>query len=99
MLGKLASLFLIAIAAYGQELPPTTLSVVVTDSKGNRVHTLTRSDFQVAKAEVTDLTDSPKTARRVVVLFDTTSIALSSRNTIINALRDFLAKSLRPGDR
>ncbi|HEY8183735.1 MAG TPA: VWA domain-containing protein [Thermoanaerobaculia bacterium] len=85
-------------ALYGQ----TTFSVVVTDSKGNRVRTLHREDFQIAKNEITAFADASTTAaipRRIAVLFDITTIELPARAMIVESLRDFFAKTLRPGDR
>jgi VWFA-related protein len=85
-------------ALHGQ----TTLSVVVTDSKGNRISSLHREDFQIAKNEITSFTDANATRaipRRIIVLFDVTSITLPARAAIVRALHDFLATSLRPGDR
>src|SRR5215210_223862 len=85
-------------ALYGQ----TTFSVVVTDSKGNRVRSLHREDFQIEKSEITSFADASTTSaipRRIAVLFDITTIALPARAMIVEALHDFFAKTLRPGDR
>ena len=96
-----AVLALCASLAYADE--PSTLSVVVSDAKGNRVHSLTRGDFQIvtrgAKNEITEFTDGHATPRSIVVLFDLTSISMAARNTIIEALHNFLTASMRPGDR
>ena len=101
MAGKLVFSLIVAgfvSALYGQ----MTFSVVVTDSKGNRVRSLHREDFQIAKNEITSFADASTTTaipRRIAVLFDVTTIELPARAMIVEALHDFLAKSLRPGDR
>ncbi|MDQ6801004.1 MAG: hypothetical protein M3041_09225 [Acidobacteriota bacterium] len=85
-------------ALHGQ----TTFSVVVTDPKGNRVGSLHREDFQLAKNEITSFADARTTnaiPRRIAILIDITTIELPARATLVEALHGFLAKSLRPGDR
>ncbi|HYS53510.1 MAG TPA: VWA domain-containing protein [Thermoanaerobaculia bacterium] len=103
MLGKIGVLLIaagIVCSAYGQE----TLSVVVTDGKGNRVRTLARADFQVvsrgSKNDIVAFTDATGAIpRRIAIVLDTTTISLPARVAIVDATRDFLAKSLRPVDR
>ncbi len=95
-------LILAATSGWGEQ-PPATLSVVVTDGKGNRVASVARDDLEVvtrgAKHELISISPAPAMYRRIAVVFDLTSITLSSRSTTVVALRDFLAKSVRPGDR
>ena len=98
MLGKFATLALAAglVCSASAE----TLSVVVTDAKGNRVRSLTRADFQIAKNDIVAFSDATSAIpRRIAVVLDTTTITLPARVAIVDATRDFLAKSLRPNDR
>jgi len=96
---------LLSSLARAQELPKS-FSVVVTDNKGNRVSTLQRDDFEAVtrsvKHAITAFSGTGSTAampRRIAVVFDVTSATLSTRSNSVDALRDFLGKSLRPGDR
>jgi VWFA-related protein len=93
---------------------PLVLSAVVSDSHGNRIASLVPADFQVvvqgkaapvAKVvEMHAVTDAATGAhasqpRRIVVLFDTPSLSLAGRRTASDAVKPFLARALRPGDR
>src|SRR6266852_5613095 len=103
MLGKIG-VFLIAAGIVCSAYGPETLSVVVTDGKGNRVRTLARADFQVvsrgSKNDIVAFTDATGAIpRRIAIVLDTTTISLPARVAIVDATRDFLAKSLRPVDR
>ena len=97
------SLIAIAMLAQAQEPAAIALNVVATDSKGNHIRSLTRDDFEILSRgktiEVSDVSERALTPRRIAVIFDVTSISLAARRTMIDGLRDFLSKSLRPGDR
>jgi len=97
------SLIAIAMLAQAQEPAAITLNVVATDSKGNHIRSLTGDDFEILSRgktiEVSDVSERALTPRRIAVIFDVTSISLAARRTMIDGLRDFLSKSLRPGDR
>ena len=99
MLGKIGAL-LIAIGVVCPAFGDETLSVVVTDSKGNRVRSLARTDFQVSKTDIVAFNNATGAIpRRIAIVLDTTTITLPARVAIVEATRDFLAKSLRPDDR
>ena len=82
---------------------PTTLSVVVTDAKGNRIRSLTRDDFLVVnhgtRNAIVGFSERATVPRRIAVVFDLTSMSIAARSTAIDALRGFFSTSLRPGDR
>src|SRR5437870_7147602 len=99
MLGKIGAL-LIAIGVVCPAFGDETLSVVVTDSKGNRVRSLARTDFQVSNTDIVAFNNATGAIpRRIAIVLDTTTITLPARVAIVEATRDFLAKSLRPDDR
>lgn len=94
--------------ARAKGLPLAMLSVVVTDSRGNHVRSLTKDDFQLAIGGTPVVVDkfSERGAagapagemRRIAVLFDVTTISPGARRQTSEALHGFLARTLRPGD-
>src|SRR5438067_5889475 len=111
----LSAALLFAVAAAGDEPQiksvPRTIDVVVTDNRGAHLAGLTQSDFQIledgqsreiarftALAHGADGVDA-QPGRNVVIVIDETTISLSSRRTIIAALKDFASKRMRPIDR
>lgn len=98
-----------AFAQLPAKEPPTAmLSVVVTDSHGKHVSSLTKDDFQVALggkpmavARFSERGAAGQYAgemRRIVVLFDATTISPGARRQMVESLHAFLARTLRPGD-
>ena len=93
----------------------TNLDVVVTDNKGKRVTGLTKDDFEVLengqKQEITNLSEvSRKTGsvtetiqpapRRILLIVDNGTIALSARRKIFDATRAALGRMMiNPSDR
>jgi VWFA-related protein len=93
----------------------TNLDVVVTDSKGKRVTGLTKADFEVLQdgvpREITNLSEISRNAasltetiqpapRRILLIVDNGSIALSARRKIFDATRATLEKLVvGPADR
>src|SRR3954465_14908180 len=88
--------------------PTAMLSVVVTDSHGNHVQSLTKDDFQLTiggkplpVARFSERGVGGQYAgemRRIAVLFDATTISPGARRQVIESLHPFLARVLRPGD-
>jgi VWFA-related protein len=92
----------------------TNLDVVVSDAKGNRVTGLTAADFEVLedgqKRAVTNLAEVSRTTtstesmqpapRRILLIVDNATIALSARRKVFDATRATLDQLLiRPSDR
>jgi VWFA-related protein len=88
--------------------PPAMLALVVTDSKGAHVPSLSKDDVQLSIGGVpVDLATfvergadgSPaREVRRIAVLFEVGSLSMSARHQASEALHGFLARTLRPGD-
>ncbi len=91
-----------------KEAPVAMLSVVVTDGRGNHIPSLTKEDFQVAlggtpldvaKFSERGAVGAPtREMRRIVVLFDMTTISASARRQAADSVHRFLERALRPGD-
>jgi len=91
-----------------KEAPTAMLAVVVTDSHGKHVSSLTKDDFQLsvggkpmAVARFSERGAAGQYAgemRRIVVLFDATTISAGARRQLVESLHAFLARTLRPGD-
>ena len=93
----------------------TNLDVVVTDNKGKRVTGLTKADFEVLEngtsREITNLSEISRSAaamtetmqpaaRRILLIVDNGSIALSARRKVFDATRATLEKLVvNPSDR
>ncbi|HEX3068261.1 MAG TPA: hypothetical protein VHX14_06780 [Thermoanaerobaculia bacterium] len=90
------------------EMPPAMLALLVTDSKGGHVPSLSKDDVQLSIGGVpVDLATfaergadgSPaREVRRIAVLFEVSSLSMSARHQASEALHGFLARTLRPGD-
>jgi VWFA-related protein len=88
--------------------PVAMLSLVVTDSKGHHVPSLSKDDVQLsiggepvelAKFAERGAAGAPAgEMRRIAVLFDVTSLSAGARRQAADALRGFLTRTLRPGD-
>ncbi|MEA2236483.1 MAG: hypothetical protein QOC81_1207 [Thermoanaerobaculia bacterium] len=108
----LLSLPSIAIAQEPQpqrrEGPAAMLALVVTDSKGRHVPSLSKDDVQLAIGGVpVDLVKFAERGvggapagemRRIAVLFDVSSLSMGARRQAADALHGFLSSNLRPGD-
>src|SRR5437588_2493121 len=91
-----------------KEAPTAMLAVVVTDSHGKHVPSLTKDDFQLsvggkpmAVARFSERGTAGQYAgemRRIVVLFDATTISAGARRQVVESTHAFLARTLRPGD-
>ncbi|HEX7677979.1 MAG TPA: VWA domain-containing protein, partial [Thermoanaerobaculia bacterium] len=91
-----------------KEAPAAMLSVVVTDSRGNHIPSLTKEDFQVAiggtPLDIVRFSERgaggapTREMRRIVVLFDMTTLSGSALRQATDSLHKFLARVLRPGD-
>jgi VWFA-related protein len=91
-----------------KEAPTAMLAVVVTDSHGKHVPSLTKEDFQLAVAgkpmPVAKFSERGAAGqyagemRRIVVLFDPTTISAGARRQVTESMHAFLARTLRPGD-
>jgi len=91
-----------------KEQPLAMLSMVVTDSRGNHIPSLTQQDFQVAiggtPVDVRKFSERGAAGapvgemRRIVVLFDGTTLSQGARRQATEALHGFLTRALRPGD-
>jgi len=91
-----------------KEAPTAILAVVVTDSHGAHVPSLTKDDFQLsvggkamAVAGFSERGTGGQYAgemRRIVVLFDATTISAGARRQVVESTHAFLARTLRPGD-
>jgi VWFA-related protein len=99
----------IAVAQTPVKEPPTAnLAVVVTDSHGNHIESLTKDDFQlvVGGKPVPVARFSERGAggayagemRRIAVLFDATTISAAARRQVVESMHAFVARTLRPGD-
>jgi VWFA-related protein len=85
-----------------------TLSVVVTDSRGNHITSLSKDDFQVAiggtplpieKFSERGAPGSPAgEVRRIAIFFDTTTLSPGARRQALDAVHGFLERTMRPGD-
>jgi VWFA-related protein len=95
-------------AAPRNEPAVAMLSLVVTDSRGNHIQSLTKDDFQmsIGGTPVDVETFSERGAagvpagemRRIAVLFDTTTVSPEGARRAADALHAFLVRTLRPGD-
>lgn len=91
-----------------KEAPAAMLALVVTDSKGNHVPSLSKDEFQVSIGGVpVDLEKFAERGaqgapagemRRIAVLFDVTTLSMGARHQASDAMHGFLARTLRPGD-
>src|SRR5258706_7178907 len=89
-----------------KEVPTAMLSVVVTDSHGRHVSSLTKDDFQLsvggkpmAVARFSERGAAGPYAgemRRIVLLFDATTISAGARRPLVGAPHAVLARTLRP---
>src|SRR5436309_1537315 len=91
-----------------KETPLAMLTLVITDSKGNHVRSLTKDDVQVAiggvpldvqkfierGAEGTPVAET----RRIAVMFDVATLSAPARQQLVEAMHSFFAHALRPGD-
>ncbi|MGH9420528.1 MAG: hypothetical protein ACRD3J_11175, partial [Thermoanaerobaculia bacterium] len=108
-----AVLFLVPVvfaqdATPRREPPVALLSLVVTDSHGNHIQSLTKEDFQVSiggtPVDVEKFSErggagAPAAEmRRIGVLFDTTPVSPEGARRTAEALHGFLVRTLRPGD-
>ena len=101
-------LFAQETAPPSKEAPAAMLSVVVTDGRGNHIQSLTKEDFQVAiggtPVDIAKFSERgaggapTREMRRIVVLFDMTTLSLNARHQAADSLHRFLARALRPGD-
>jgi VWFA-related protein len=88
--------------------PAAMLALVVTDSRGAHVPSLSKGDVQLSiggvPVELTTFAErgaggSPaREVRRIAVLFEVSSLSMSARRQASEALHGFLARTLRPGD-
>jgi len=91
-----------------REAAVAMLSVVVTDSRGNHIPSLTKGDFQVAiggtPLDVAKFAERGAAGaptgemRRIAIIFDTTTLSAGARRQTVDSMRGFLARALRPGD-
>jgi VWFA-related protein len=91
-----------------KEPPLAMLALVITDSKGNHVRSLSRDDVQVAIGGVpVDVRKFVERGaggapagetRRIAVLFDVATLSAGARQQTVDALHAFFAQTLRPGD-
>ena len=91
-----------------KEGPLAMLALVVTDSKGNHIRSLSRDDIQVSiggvPVDIRRLVERGAAGvpagetRRVAVLFDVATLSAGTRQQTIDALHSFFAQTLRPGD-
>lgn len=108
-----AVLFIVPLAfaqepAPRKEPPVAALSLVVTDSHGNHIPSLTKDDFQlsiggtpvdIAKFSERGAAGAPAgEMRRIAILFDTTTVSTEVARRAAEALHGFLLRTLRPGD-
>lgn len=91
-----------------KEAPAAMLSVVVTDGRGNHIPSLTKEDFQIAiggtPVDIARFSERgaggapTREMRRIVILFDMTTLSSSAQRQAADSLHKFLARALRPGD-
>ena len=91
-----------------REGPAAMLALIVTDSKGRHVPSLSKDDVQLAIGGVpVDLVKFAERGvggapagemRRIAVLFDVSSLSMGARRQAAEALHGFLSSNLRPGD-
>jgi VWFA-related protein len=91
-----------------KEPPLAMLSLVVTDSRGNHIPSLTQEDIQLAiggtpvdirKFSERGAAGAPAgEMRRIVVFFDGTTLSPGARRQAAEAMHGFLKRALRPGD-
>jgi len=109
-----ASVLSLVSTIVGQEAPVqkkaplAMLSIVVTDSRGNHVHSLSSDDFHVSiggtplDIEAFSERGAPGApmgeVRRIAIVFDTTTLSPGARRQALESVHAFLAKTLRPGD-
>ncbi|HSY51540.1 MAG TPA: VWA domain-containing protein [Thermoanaerobaculia bacterium] len=109
-----AVLFAIPIASGQEAAPPAKepplamLSLVVTDSRGNHIPALKQDDFQLSiggtPVDVEKFSERGAAGvpagemRRIVILFDGTTLSGGARRQAAEALHGFLTRALRPGD-
>jgi len=108
-----AMFFTVAAAADDASLnsAPRSIDVVVTDSRGNHIEGLEKSDFQIfedgkprdlvhfsALTRAGDGSDA-QPRRNILLVFDETSISLGARRTMVEAIKDFVQNRVRPFDR
>ena len=90
------------------DVPVTSLDLIVTDGKGNRVKGLAKDEFEVSEGgqarEITNFVevgseadDTPRAPRRVMLVFDNMTLTLANRKMFATAAREFLGK-LAPSD-
>ena len=99
---------LFAQEAPRREPPSAMLSVVVTDSHGNHIPSLSKDDFQVSidgrPVDVSRFSERGAAGsnagemRRIAVIFDMTTLSGGARRQAVDALHAFLARTLRSGD-
>jgi len=91
-----------------REAPVAMLSLVVTDSRGNHIPSLTKNDFELSiggtRVDVRRFSERGGSGsaagemRRIAILFDSTTLSGGARKQAVDSMHDFLAHTLRPGD-
>src|SRR6266852_4664118 len=80
----------------GDETSPRTVAVVVTDSKGTRIHGLSAADFQllengqpkaIRRFSESTPENGAEVRRSVVILIDSSTLSIGGRRKSIAALR------------
>jgi VWFA-related protein len=112
VLALLAVLLTHAVAAQAPTQPGdtriTNVEIIATDSKGQHLAGLTRDDFELYEngklQPITNLTEaSAETARNVsrslVFYLDDSTLLPNNRKLIIPAMKQFVADTMKPGDR
>ncbi|HVR40810.1 MAG TPA: VWA domain-containing protein, partial [Thermoanaerobaculia bacterium] len=104
-LSSLAALAQTPRASETIDVTVTNVDVIVTDSRGNRIRNLTKDDFEIVekgeKREITNFSaiSAEPAPRRILLLFDNSSLTMSNRRLSVDAVRAFLDEELRPTDR
>ena len=92
----------------GDETSPRTVAVVVTDSKGTRIHGLSAADFQllengqpkaIRRFSESTPENGAEVRRSVVILIDSSTLSIGGRRKSIAALRAAVPALIRPQDR